>query len=219
MNRLNTTGTPGNTTVAIEVCLNRLQQGDASAIDDLTSRSYERVRIIAHRQLRRYPGLVRFVETQDVLHDVLTRLNEKMETKQPGDAREYFRWTSKQIRDHLIDLLRHFYGRRSSNGEVPGRGRAGQLSSLDAAGEMGQQASSDTYDAAKIQEMAEFHEAVSNLPGETREVFDLLFYHGLTQEQAAGIMGVTDRTVRTRWQRARRQLVPYMPTDLVDDLV
>lgn len=216
---MKTTRIPGATTIAIDGCLVRLQNGDMTALDDLTARTYERVRLIAHRQLRRYPGLVRFVETQDVLHDVLTRLNEKLATKQPENAREYFRWTSKQIRDHLVDLLRHFYGRQSSDSDGKHRGRAGQVSSLEASQEAGHHASSDTYDAAKIQVMAEFHDAVSKLPDETREVFDLLFYHGLTQEQAANIMGITDRTIRTRWQRARRQLVPYMPADMVDDLV
>lgn len=211
---MKTTRAPGVTTIAVDGCLKRLQRGDLTALDDLTTRAYDRVRVIAQRQLRRYPGLIRFVETQDVLHDVLARLNQKLKDKQPEDAREYFRWTSKQIRDHLVDLLRHYYGRQSSGS---GRGRHGQVASLDAASEEGFQPYSDTYDAAKVQELAEFHEAVGGLPDEIREVFDLIFYHGLTQEQAAGIVGVSDRTVRTRWQRARRHLAPYMPTESMDD--
>lgn len=214
---MKTTRVPGVTTIAVDGCLKRLQQGDLAALDDLTTRAYDRVRLIAQRQLKRYPGLNRFVETQDVLHDVLARLNQKLKEKQPENAREYFRWTSKQIRDHLVDLLRHYYGRQSSSSAGPARGRHGQVSSLDAASEEGFQPQSDTYDAAKIQLIAEFHEAAGGLPDELREVFDLIFYHGLTQEQAAEIIGVSDRTVRTRWQRSRRHLAPYMPTETVDE--
>lgn len=209
----------GVTTMAVDHCLKRLQAGDKSALDELAARSYDRVRLIAQRQLRRFPGLIRFVETQDVLHDALAKLHQRLQQRQPENAREFFRWTSRQIRDHLVDLLRHFYGRRSSREGSPHGGRAGQVASLDAISDEGFHPHSDTYDAAKVQELAEFHEAASGLPEELREVFDLIFYHGLTQEQAAEIVGVSDRTIRTRWQKARRALAPYMSQDEADQEV
>ncbi len=55
-------------------------------------------------------------------------------------------------------------------------------------------------------EWSEFHEWVDSLPDDEREVFDLLWYQQLTQEQAAEVLGVTTRTIRRRWQDARLKL-------------
>ncbi len=42
--------------------------------------------------------------------------------------------------------------------------------------------------------------AVCRMPSET---FHLLWYQGLKQHQAAELLGVTERTVKNRWRRAR----------------
>src|SRR5436190_1055282 len=52
----------------------------------------------------------------------------------------------------------------------------------------------------------EFHRQVEALPEEEREVFDLLWYQGLKQEEAAEIVGVTTRTIKSRWRSARLKL-------------
>jgi RNA polymerase sigma-70 factor (ECF subfamily) len=44
------------------------------------------------------------------------------------------------------------------------------------------------------------------LPAEEREVFELLWYHGLTQAEAARVLGTTERVVGSRWRRARLRL-------------
>jgi RNA polymerase sigma factor (sigma-70 family) len=40
------------------------------------------------------------------------------------------------------------------------------------------------------------------LPDEEREIFGLRFYHGLTQAEVAGVLQVSDRTVRRHWHAA-----------------
>ena len=49
----------------------------------------------------------------------------------------------------------------------------------------------------------EFHEAAARLPDDLRAVFDLLWYHGLTQAEAAALLGVAVPTVKLRWMKAR----------------
>jgi RNA polymerase sigma factor (sigma-70 family) len=44
------------------------------------------------------------------------------------------------------------------------------------------------------------------LPNKEHEVFDLLWYQGLTQDEAAQLLGVSKRTIKRRWQSARLQL-------------
>ena len=48
----------------------------------------------------------------------------------------------------------------------------------------------------------EFHEAVGALPEDERDVFDLLWYQGLTRQEAAALLEVSAKTVQRRWQAA-----------------
>jgi RNA polymerase sigma-70 factor (ECF subfamily) len=57
-----------------------------------------------------------------------------------------------------------------------------------------------------LQEWGDFHEAVDRLPDAEREVALLIWYCGLTQEEGARLLVVDVRTIRRRWQSARRIL-------------
>ena len=46
-------------------------------------------------------------------------------------------------------------------------------------------------------------EAVEGLPEDEREVFDLVGIQGLTHAEAAGVVGVSEKTVQRRLNRAR----------------
>ena len=63
-----------------------------------------------------------------------------------------------------------------------------------------------TYDPGRLAAWAEFHDAVGSLDEADRELFDLLWYQGLTQAEAAAVLGVTERTVNSRWLAARVRL-------------
>ena len=49
----------------------------------------------------------------------------------------------------------------------------------------------------------EFHEAVARLPDDLRAVFDLLWYQGMAQAEAAALLGLAVPTVKLRWMKAR----------------
>ena len=59
---------------------------------------------------------------------------------------------------------------------------------------------------SRLAAWTEFHEQIGALPDEEREVFDLLWYQGLSQAEAAELLGVSERTVKRRWQTARYRL-------------
>ena len=52
-------------------------------------------------------------------------------------------------------------------------------------------------------QIKEVHEQVQGLPDEEREVFERIFYLGLSQEEAAKELGVSESTVKRRWRSAR----------------
>ena len=63
---------------------------------------------------------------------------------------------------------------------------------------------------------AEFHRQAELLPDEEREVFDLLWYQGLSQSEASELLQVSERTVKRRWQSARLYLHNALHGELPD---
>ena len=44
------------------------------------------------------------------------------------------------------------------------------------------------------------------LPDAEREIFDLLWYQGLSQREAAALLGITERMAKRRWRAARLKI-------------
>ena len=56
----------------------------------------------------------------------------------------------------------------------------------------------------------EVHDVVERLTPEERELLDLLFYHGCTQDEAADVLGVNVRTVQRQWLRIKTRLLELL---------
>jgi RNA polymerase sigma-70 factor (ECF subfamily) len=108
-----------------------------------------------------------------------------------------------QVRRELIDLARHYQGPRGLGAHHATR--AGHGDSAEGVA-MAEAVPETTYDPGRLSGWAEFHTAVAELDEADRELFDLLWYQGLTQAETAAILGVTERTVNKRWLAARVRL-------------
>jgi RNA polymerase sigma factor (sigma-70 family) len=71
-----------------------------------------------------------------------------------------------------------------------------------------------TCSAAHLERWAEFHRQVELLPEEEREITSLLWYHGLSQAEAAEMLGISERTLQRRWQSARLKLFEALQGEL-----
>lgn len=186
----------GELSAVIQDWLDRLRNGDESARQALISSASERLVRLARRMLREYPRLARWEQTDDVLQNALLRLDRALKGISPANPREFFALAALQVRRSLLDLTRHYYGPRGAGANVLPLGE----SSADST------PAESTHDPVRLAGWHEFHERVGALPEESRELFDLLWYQGLTQEQAAAILGVSERTVNSRWVAARLKL-------------
>jgi RNA polymerase sigma-70 factor (ECF subfamily) len=186
----------------IQLRLDRLRAGDATARDELLKIACERLSRLARKMLRSYPGVRRWEQTDDVLQNAALRLCRSLDAVKPASVRSFINLAAVQIRRELIDLARHYDGP-----EGPGRhhaGRGGPDGSGGAPGPL--DPGTDTDDPAPLADWTEFHAQVQALPDAEKEIFDLLWYQGLSQAEAAAVLGVTERVVRSRWRSARIRL-------------
>jgi RNA polymerase sigma-70 factor (ECF subfamily) len=186
-------------TAQLQICLELLDAGDPAALDALIRLAHGRLRRLARKMLRGRPDLRRWEQTDDVLQNALLRLYRALQEVKPVSVRHFLRLAALQIRRELLDLGRHYFGP-----EGPGAHHA--TNAGDATGPPRYDKPDAANDPRRLVEWVEFHQQVEQLPEEEREVLDLLFYHDLTQREAAVMLGVTERTVQNRYARALTKL-------------
>jgi RNA polymerase sigma-70 factor (ECF subfamily) len=182
-------------TAVIQGWLDRLQAGDESAREALLASASGRLTRLAHRMLKGHPGVRRWEETDDLLQNALVRLDRALRTVRPPTVLDFIRLAATMLRRELIDLARHYHGPMGLGTNHDSQGEAGPAAPHDT-----------THDPGRLVGWAEFHRRVEGLPPRDREVFDLIWYQGLTQVQSAVVLGVSERTVHTRWLEARLKL-------------
>jgi RNA polymerase sigma factor (sigma-70 family) len=178
------------TTAVVQRCLDALA-GDTPAdplIRALLDRAVGRLELLCANMLyRSYPRLTRpplRLETDEVVGAVVERLIKALGTVRPRTVREFFGLANQHMRWELNDLARRLDERPAnvelSEGLVPAP--AGSDSVL-------------TPDARRILE------AIDGLPEDEREAFNLVRIHGLTQPEAAEVLGISVKTVQRRLNR------------------
>ena len=190
-------------TSRLQPLLARANAGDAAARAELIEHSCQRLRRLAHALLHDFPRVRRWEDTDDVLQNALLRLLRSLQAVAPQGVADYFRLAARQMRRELIDLARHYYGPQGPGAHHASRGPdagPGDTPGPDAA-------RADSGDEpGRLAAWAEFHERAAALPEPEREVFELPWYHGLTQAEAAKVLQVSVPTVKRRWLDARLDL-------------
>lgn len=183
-------------TVNLHRCVERWQQGDRAAADELLNAVGKRLELLTRKLLRGYPIVRGWAETGDVFQNSLMRLLQSLNRVRPESTRHFYNLAALHIRRELIDLARRCRNRQMN--EPAGVGFTDDSSST----EKGPIATAASPGSEDFELWSRFHEAVDALPPEEREVISLTFYHGWTQAKIADLFQVDVRTVRRRWQSA-----------------
>ena len=175
----------------------QLRAGSAEAREVILKRVAARLEALTRKQLRAFPAVARWASADDVVQGATIRIWRAMDSVKPNDVREFFGLCAALIRRELLDMKRQLYGAEGvgahhSSAPIHGGGVPGDLDT--------------SYDPAKLARWTELHDQISALPTELREVFDLLWYQGLTHHEAAEVLGLSTKTVQRRWREARLQL-------------
>ena len=189
-------------TTRLQSYIDRLKAGDAKAKDELISCACDRLQRLTRKMLKSYPGVARWEQTDDIFQNAVIRLCRALNDTAPESVKHFLNLAALHIRRELIDLARHHYGPQG-----PGAHHdtgAGQAETPIAV------ASETTMDPGKLAQWSEFHKQVEALPAEEREVFNILWYHGIPQSEAATLLNLSERTLQRRWQSARLKIFQAM---------
>jgi RNA polymerase sigma-70 factor (ECF subfamily) len=190
---------PEETTFQVQRCLDRLNAGDVAARQELLTAACGRLTRLAQKMFQAEGRLRHWEETDDVFQGAMVRLCRALTAVTPTGPREFFRLAALQVRRELIDLARQHYGPTGAAVRKRLRAPAG------ADGESSSpppDPSDSSLEPTKLAAWGEFHEQIGRLPEDEREVFDLVWYQGLSHAEAAELLGVSTKTIQRRWHAA-----------------
>jgi RNA polymerase sigma factor (sigma-70 family) len=200
---------PDGTTTLLQQQLDRLQAGEHGARDELIERACKRLQRLARRILQDYPALRRFADSCDLTQNTVMRLMRSLQASPPGSVVDFFCLAAMEMRHGLIDMTRHYFGPQGAGANERALPPAPEGSSISGAAP--EPKSNGTFNPLSLAFWTEFHQAIEKMPLELRTVCDLLWYHEMTQAEAAQTLGCSVATVKRRWLEARLQLQELVP--------
>lgn len=167
------------------------QAGDPSARERLFPLVYDELRLIAHRQLQRErPGHT--LDTTALVHEAYLRLAGST-SQDFSDRAHFFAMAATAMRRILVDYARRY--RTEKRGAAPRR-----VSLTDTMLVAEERADTLLAVDEALGELARIDPRLSR-------VVECRFFAGLTEEETAETLGVTSRTVRRDWTKAKGWLL------------
>ena len=161
--------------------------GEAKALDRLLPLVYDELRGIAHRQLlRERPEHT--LDTVGLVHEAYIRLVDQTQV-QWADRSHFFAVAAQAMRRVLVDYARRYHAEKRGEAPVRVNLRDAVLVADDSADKL------LAIDYA-LNDLAALDERLAR-------VVECRFFGGLTETETAEVLGVTERTVRRDWTKAK----------------
>ncbi|MBW8846255.1 MAG: sigma-70 family RNA polymerase sigma factor [Burkholderiales bacterium] len=173
---------------AVDTLITRANAGEPGARDALFATAYPALRELARSRLRD-AGQAGGLHTTQLVHESYLRLA-RSERLKPENRREFFAYAARVMREFIVDTLRR---------------EPGEPLTLDTALHDELQGGSD--------EVLRVHEALAALQAaEPRlaQVVEMRYFGGYTEPEIGEALGLTERTVRRDWDKARLLLLALL---------
>jgi RNA polymerase sigma factor (TIGR02999 family) len=172
--------------------LQKMHAGDAAARDQLFAAAYDELRRMARSRLRD-GGRNTVLETTSLVHDCYLRFVGAGELR-AEDRRAFFAYASQVMRSVILNHVRERQAER----------RGGDVPQLTLSTEIASNLSGDEDMILKVHEALEVLEKADS---RLALVAQMRYFGGYSEQEIAETLGVTDRTVRRDWERARLILI------------
>lgn len=207
---------PVDRTTQLQAWIDLLNSGDNTARERLIEAAAARLRTLAHGMLSG-DRLRLWEETDDVLQDALVQLHKSLADVRPETVRDFLRLAAFHIRRALLNMARRYFGPQGIAANQAARGPRPSRADFSWTDHPAHDSTPSAL-VGRAEQWLRVQEAVGRLPDDEREVTELLWFHGLAQGEAAGVLDISERTVRRRWQRARLQLSDALAEDTAKDI-
>jgi RNA polymerase sigma factor (TIGR02999 family) len=170
-----------------------MASGDAAPsesppIDALFDLAYRELRQLARARLRS-GGRDTLLDTTSLVHETYLRLA-KGSAMQFPDRPRFLAYAGRAMRSIIIDLVRQRLTDR----------RGGDAFHVTFSTRLADGATAGADEILRLHEALEALEAIDR---RMAQVVELRYFGGLSQDEVAEALGVTDRTVRRDWEQAR----------------
>jgi len=166
----------------------RLHEGDTGAFDNLFEILYPDLRRIAHARLARQPAPAS-LDTTSLVHECYLKF-EKASRLAPQDRVHFLSYAAAAMRSIIVDAA------RASQTDRRGGGADHQPLNTEFGDGL----------ANPEEEILDVHAALDDLARldpRLARVVEMRYFGGMTDLEIAEALGVTDRTVRRDWEKAR----------------
>jgi RNA polymerase sigma factor (TIGR02999 family) len=172
----------------VTLLIARAREGDRAAFDRIFELMYPELRSVAHRRLSRH-ARSGALDTTALVNECYMKFMQR-EQLAPGDRAHFLAYSATVMRSIIVDAA------RSAKAERHGGGVAHVT--LDT------QVGESVADAAD--QIVDVDEALKNLATidpRLASVVEMRYFGGMTDLEIAETLGLTDRTVRRDWEKAR----------------
>jgi RNA polymerase sigma factor (TIGR02999 family) len=183
--------TPSETTPpdpSITLLIEAANSGDSEALNRIFAALYPELHGLARARLRRAQPFT-LLDTTALLHESYLRLVKLGQLKVENRA-HFLAYAARTMRSIVVDFARSRLAER--------RGGGAQELSLDT------EIASGVH--APEEEIVRVHDALTDLAQVDERlvrVVEMRYFGGLTEEEIGAALGVTERTVRRDWEKAR----------------
>ncbi len=177
----------------ITALLQRAAGGDRTVLGEVYASLYPDLKRVARARLRRQ-GRDHGMGTTTLLHESFIRLVNADQLRLV-DRRHFFAYAAQTMRNIIIDDVRERLAERRGGGAVHET--------------LGGDAALQLADAGTSADLLRVSEALLGLEAvdpELAELVDMRYFGGYLESEIAELHGVTERTVRRRWEKARAWL-------------
>lgn len=168
--------------------IRRVQDGETGALQSVFELTYQELRHLARNRLQTVER-VAVLDTTGLVHECYLRLATAKRLA-VEDRVHFFRYAGRAMRSVIVDMARGALRAKRGSGERP-LSLSTTISESTTAGE---------------EQVLRVHEALDDLAQvdpRLVQVVEMRYFAGMTEADIAAALGVTDRTIRRDWEKAR----------------
>ena len=172
----------------LTVLLAAARQGDQDAAGEAFSLLYADLRRLARSRLRQHQTMT-LLDTTSLVHESYLRLV-KLQQLRVEDRSHFLAYAARVMRSVVVDLVRESRAER--------RGGDAEHVVLDTA--MGDGIAAPENDVLRVHEALD---VLAQADARLAQVVEMRYFGGLTELEIADALGLSERTVRRSWEKAR----------------